>query len=127
MNRLSEGSFEHRNQKSRDMIFPTMWYVRPAKHQIHADQPAHTRSLIKAFTSRLNILSVKLLNEHRLEFLSLKGGCTGSSQSTLQSKYHIVGNHMSRLKNKKIYTILRSILVFIYRTASSGQQMRVRG
>ena len=28
-------------------------------------------------------LSVKLLTEHHLEFLSLKGGCTGSSESTL--------------------------------------------
>ena len=26
---------------------------------------------------------VKLLNEHQLEFLSLKGGCRGSSESTL--------------------------------------------
>ena len=26
-------------------------------------------------------LSVKLLTEHHLEFLSLKGGCTGSSES----------------------------------------------
>ena len=25
---------------------------------------------------------VKLLTEHHLEFLSLKGGCTGSSEST---------------------------------------------
>ena len=39
---------------------------------------------------------VKLLNEHHLEFLSLKGGCTSSSESTYV-KYHIVGNHMSRL------------------------------
>ena len=28
-------------------------------------------------------MSVKLLTEHHLEFLSLKGGCTGSSQCTL--------------------------------------------
>ena len=28
-------------------------------------------------------MSVKLLTEHRLEFLSLKGGCRGSSESTL--------------------------------------------
>ena len=28
-------------------------------------------------------VSVKLLTEHHLEFLSLKGGCTGSSESTL--------------------------------------------
>ena len=26
---------------------------------------------------------VELLTEHHLEFLSLKGGCTGSSESTL--------------------------------------------
>ena len=28
-------------------------------------------------------MSVKLLTEHHLEFLSLKGGCRGSSESTL--------------------------------------------
>ena len=33
---------------SRDMRFPTMWYVQPAKPQISG--------LIKAFASRLNIL-----------------------------------------------------------------------
>ena len=35
---------------------------------------------------------VKLLTEHHLEFLSLKGGC-----SLHLTNYHIVGNHMSRL------------------------------
>ena len=30
-------------------------------------------------------MSVKLLTEHYLEFLSLKGSCTGSSESTLQN------------------------------------------
>ena len=40
-----------------------------------SDQPAHTRSLIRAFASRLKI--------HHLDFLSLNGGCTGSSESTL--------------------------------------------
>ena len=28
-------------------------------------------------------MTVKLLTEHRLEFLSLTGGCRGSSESTL--------------------------------------------
>ena len=37
-------------------------------------------------------MTVKLLTENHLEFLSLKGGCTGSSESTLV-KCHIVGNH----------------------------------
>ena len=41
-------------------------------------------------------MSVKLLTEHYLEFISLKGGCTGLSESTL-IKCHIVGNHMSWL------------------------------
>ena len=60
------------------MGFPTMWYVRPA------NQPVHARSLIRAFASRLKILlSVKLLTEHNLKFLSLKVGCTGSSESLL--------------------------------------------
>ena len=41
-------------------------------------------------------MSVKLLTEHHLELLSLKGGYTGSSESTIV-KCHIVGNHVSRL------------------------------
>ena len=44
-----------------------------------ADQPAHRSSLIRAFACPLNTP----LTEHHLEFLSLKGGCTGSSESTL--------------------------------------------
>ena len=31
---------------------------------------------------------VKLLTEHHLEFLPLKGGCTGSSESTLVKMPH---------------------------------------
>ena len=41
-------------------------------------------------------MSVMLLTEYQLEFLSSKRGCTGMPGSTL-SKYHIVGDHMSRL------------------------------
>ena len=49
-----------------------------------SDQPGHMRSLIKAFVSRLEYsMNIKLLNEHHLEFLSLKVGCTGLSESTL--------------------------------------------
>ena len=35
-------------------------------------------------------MSVKLLTEHRLEFVSLKGGYTGSSESTLVKMPHCV-------------------------------------
>ena len=41
-------SFKQPKHMSRDMRFPTMWYVRP--------QSAHTHSLIRAFASGLNIL-----------------------------------------------------------------------
>ena len=44
-------------------------------------------------------MTVKLLTEHHLEFLSLKGDCTGLSESTLVKIPHFVGNHMSRLIN----------------------------
>ena len=54
-----------------------------------SDQPAHTRSLIRAFSCRLNNLkNIKLLAEHHLELLSLKGGCTCSSESTLVKMPH---------------------------------------
>ena len=42
-------------------------------------------------------MTVKLLTEHHFEFLHLKGGRTGSSESTIV-KIPVVGNHMSRLK-----------------------------
>ena len=47
-----------------------------------SDQPAHTRSLIRTCASRLNIPSMNIepLTKHRLEFLCLTGGCTGSSE-----------------------------------------------
>ena len=49
-----------------------------------SDQPAHTRSLIRAFASRFSVfLIVKLLTEYHLEFLSFKGGYTGSSEFKL--------------------------------------------
>ena len=34
-------------------------------------------------------MTVKLLTEHHLEFLSLKRGCTGLSESTLAKMSHI--------------------------------------
>ena len=37
---------------------------------------------------------VKLLIEHHLEFLSLKGGCTGSYESTLVKMPHCWKSHI---------------------------------
>ena len=44
-------------------------------------------------------MSVKLLTEHNLEFLSLKG----ARLSLHLSKCHIVGNHMRQLKILSYY------------------------
>ena len=50
-------------------------------------------------------MNVKLLTEHHLEFLSLKGGCTGSSESTLVKMPHcwksqIVAHYGNDVSNK---------------------------
>ena len=45
---------------------------------------------------RLNIsVSVKLLTEHHLDFLSLKGGCIGSSESTHVKIPHCWKSHVT--------------------------------
>ena len=40
-------------------------------------------------------MTVKLLTEHNLEFLSLKGGCTDSSESTLVKMPHCWKSHVT--------------------------------
>ena len=53
-----------------------------------SDQPAHTQSDQNLYSSPEFSKSVKLLTEHHLEFLSLKGGRTGSSRSTFVKMPH---------------------------------------
>ena len=40
-------------------------------------------------------MSVKLLTEHHLEFLSLNGGCADSSESTLVKMPHCWKSHVA--------------------------------
>ena len=40
-------------------------------------------------------MNVKLLTEHHLEFLSLKGGCTGLYESTLIKMPHCWKSHLA--------------------------------
>ena len=47
-------------------------------------------------------MNVKLLTVHNLEFLSLKGGCRGLSESTLV-KMSNCGNLMPRLINMTLF------------------------
>ena len=63
-----------------------------------SDQPAYTHSLIIAFASHLSLeyaMNVKVLSEYHLEILSIKGGCTGSSKSTLVKMPHCWISHVA--------------------------------
>ena len=72
-------------QMNRGMGFPSMWYVQPAKPQI-------SLCIIAVWKDSMNI---KLLTEHHLECLSLKGGCTESSESTLFKMPHCWKSHVT--------------------------------
>ena len=73
-----------------------------------SDQPAHSRSVIRTFASRLNIL-YKLLTEHHLGFLSLKGGCTGSSKSTFVKMPYCWKSHvMAHLSLRSLFCLFLS-------------------
>ena len=73
-----------------------MWYVQPAKPQIrlliHSDQADQNLCLSFEYS-----MSVKLLTEQRLEFQSLTGGCTGSSEFTLVKIPHCWKSHVTAL------------------------------
>ena len=75
------------------MGFPTMCdqqRLRPACAYAQSDQ---------SLCSLLEYsMSVKLLTEHHLEFVSLKGGCTGSSDSTLVKMPHCWKSHVAAHK-----------------------------
>ena len=73
------------------MRFPTM----VCESNKGSGQTECTRSLIRALASCLNILGLKLLTEHHLEFLSLKGGCKGSSESIHVKMPHCWKSHVT--------------------------------
>ena len=85
---------------SRDMRFPTMWYVRPAKPQISLHIPDQSLSKSLEYS-----MSIELLTEHHFKFLSLKGGYKGSSESIHVIMPHCwkshVTAHMYRLSNRR--------------------------
>ena len=55
-------------------------------------------------------MSVKLLIEHHLEFVSLKGGCTGSSESPLVKMPHCWKSRVTTHVNFCIYILDLSYL-----------------
>ena len=55
---------------------------------------------------------VKLLTEHHLEFLSLKGGCTGSSESTLVKMPNFWKSHVAAQMHYE-WTLLEVFQIFM--------------
>ena len=118
---------------SRSMRFPTMWYVRATSKA--SDHPAHTHSLIRAFACHLNILW----------FLSLTGGCTGSSESTLVKMPHCCKSHATAhicphpiicgfdkvndnyIKNSTLSALLQGMLSCIFLVSMYSAKQRSTG
>ena len=70
-----------------------------------SDQPAHTRSLIRAFASRLSILwLLSYWLDTIWSFLSLKGGCRGSSESTHVKMPHCWKSHATAQMSRDFET-----------------------
>ena len=105
---------------SHDTRFPKMWYVRPAKAQtslrIRTDWSEPLLSLKYSMT-------VKLLTEHHLEFLSLKGGWTGSSESTLVKMPHYWKSHVTAqllsflvmlISTNALLLLITRVLIYVF-------------
>ena len=54
-----------------------------------------TIKLLISYVTHFILLTKKLLTEHHLEFLGLKGGCTGSSEFTLVKIPHCLESHVA--------------------------------
>ena len=54
-------------------------------------------------------MSIKLQTEHHFEFLSLKGGCTGSSECTLVKMPHCWKSHVAAKLLLKIEVTLSMV------------------
>ena len=57
-------------------------------------------------------MTVKPLTEHHLEFLSLTGGCTGSSESTLVKMPHCRKSHVTA--HNLLFSYTSCLLVLEY-------------
>ena len=65
-------------------------------------------------------MTVKLLTEHHLEFLSLKEGCTGSSESTHVEIPHCWKSHVAAQIN-----MLNSVPKYKYHGGKSERKQNV--
>ena len=66
-------------------------------------------------------MKIKLPTEHHLEFLSLKGGCTGSSESTLVKMPHCWKSY----DKAQLFKHVCSYFVFVKSESSCGTALQV--
>ena len=89
------------------MRFPTMWYVCTEKPQISLRMRAVCSLPLLSLEYSM---SVKLLTEHHLEFLSLKGGCTCQNATLLDITCH--GSYMFSFHMTRIFLTTKFLLIF---------------
>ena len=70
-------------------------------------------------------MSVKLLMEHCLEFLSLIGSCNGSSESTLVKMPYCPKSHVAA-QSQKIDNQINGIALNLLHVTYQGQQLTSR-
>ena len=70
-------------------------------------------------------MSVKPLTEHHLEFLSLNGGCTGSSESTLVKMPHCWKSHVVAHTMRERVQFLKATLPLLPTHAKSSSHVSV--
>ena len=69
-------------------------------------------------------MSVKLLTKHHFEFLSLKGGCSGSSESTLVKMPHCWKSHVMAQLFFFLLTIIACRVILDYNVDDINEAMK---
>ena len=109
-------------QLSHDIRFPTMWYVQPAKAQT-------SLRICTVWSEPLLVAWIFFYSKSTywtliLEFLSLKGGCTGSSESTDVKMPHCGKSHvLAQLSNCIVFLFL--LIVLILTNIADGDEINV--
>ena len=92
---------------------------------------ANAKSDLRLCLSLEYSMSVELLTEHNFEFLHLRGGCTGSSESTLVKMPHYCKSHaavqlvIAKALRGQTARIHRLVCAFVLHKHRRGPKVRV--
>ena len=113
------------NNMSQCMRFPTMWMCHHSDQQRFRSACAYAQSDQSLFSSLEYSMNVKLLTEHHLEFLSLKGGYTGWYESTLVKMPHCRKSCVTAHNNNtavNIQILSHTVFTFVSSLVTLNQQ-----